>query len=290
MSDEVQPDWYGMSDEEILAYPTVYRSDLLMGQTVLVSGGGTGIGRGIAYLCARLGANIVICGRKEESLRKAEALIHSIGVEADVHVMTIRDPDAVNTMMAAVWERFGRLDMLVNNAGGQFPQEAIDYSVKGWNAVIDTNLSGTFYMMQAAARQWRDHDQPGSIVNIIANFWRGMPHIAHTGAARAGVSYLAKSLGVEWAPYNIRVNCIAPGVIETEGLNVYPKQIVDHLGYRNVMKRLGTVMDVAEAAVYIAGPSGAYITGETLTVDGGQQMWGDGWALGRPEYFNVPSL
>ena len=125
-------------------------------------------------------------------------------------------------MIGEVFDRHGRLDVLVNNAGGQFPQAAIDFSVKGWNAVIDTNLNGSWYMMQAAARQWSERKQPGNIVNIVADIWRGMPQLAHTAAARAGVVYLSKTVAVEWAPMNIRVNCVAPGCCETTAFGRYP--------------------------------------------------------------------
>lgn len=275
-------------DEDLIAEPTVYREDLFKGRTALVSGAGSGIGKGIAYLFGRLGANLVICGRNEERLRVSERWLRKIGAEVFVQAMTIRDPEQVNALIDAAWTHFGAVDVLVNNAGGQFAQDAIDYSVKGWHAVIDTNLNGTWYMMQAAARRWRDAGRPGVIVNIVADFWRGMPHISHTCAARAAVSYLSKSLAVEWAPYQIRVNCVAPGIIETEGMLVYPEEESAKFQFRNVMKRLGTVMDVAEAVVYLAGPSGKFITGEVLTVDGGQQLWGEAWALGKPEYFKVP--
>lgn len=280
-------EYYGMTDEELLAHPTVYRDDLFRDQVVLVSGGGTGIGKAIAVLFARLGAKVAICSRKEENLRTTEELLKSIGATCDLHAMTIREPDQVDALMDAVWEKHGRLDVLVNNAGGQFPQDAIDYAPKGWHAVIETNLSGTFYMMQAAARKWRDNDHPGNIVNIIADFWRGMPQIAHTSAARAAVSNLALSLGVEWAPFNVRVNCVAPGTIETVGLNVYPEEVRPTFFNRNPMRRLGTVMEVAEATAYLAGPSGSYITGQTLTVDGGQFMWGHAWPFKEPEYFRT---
>lgn len=288
MTDENELHTFGMKDEELIALPTVYRDDLLKGRTVLVSGAGTGIGKCIAYLCGRLGANLVVCGRTEEKLRETQRWLGKVGADVDVHVMTIRDPEQVDALMEAAWEKRGGLDLLVNNAGGQFPQAAVDFSVKGWGAVIDTNLNGTWYMMQAAAKRWQQHSQPGSIVNIVADFWRGMPQIAHTSAARAAVSNLAKSLAVEWAPDNIRVNCVAPGVIETEGLNVYPKHRTKLFKYRNPMLRLGTVMEIAEAVVYLGGPSGTYITGETLTVDGGQQMWGEGWGHTKPDYFRMP--
>lgn len=278
---------YGMSDEELLVFPTVYREDLLKDNIVLVSGGGTGIGKAIAILMARLGAHIIICSRKEANLITTKDLFAEQGFSCESHAMSIRDPEQVDQLMAHIWNKYDRLDMLVNNAGGQFPQEAIDYEYKGWNAVIDTNLTGTFLMMQAAARRWKEHNQPGSIVNVIADFWRGMPQIAHTSAARAAVANLAMSLGVEWAPLNIRVNCVAPGVIETGGLNVYPEEARVNFYNRNPMKRLGTVTEVAEAVIYLGGPAGSYITGETLTVDGGQFMWGHAWPFKQPEYFNT---
>jgi NAD(P)-dependent dehydrogenase (short-subunit alcohol dehydrogenase family) len=200
--------------------------------------------------------------------------------------MTIREPEQVDQLVAATIDRFGRLDTVVNNGGGQFPQDAIDFSVKGWKAVIDTNLNGPWYMMQSAAKAWRDRGEPGSIVNIVATIWRGMPQVAHTTAARAGVIYLSKTLATEWAPLRIRVNCIAPGAIETSGLNVYPDGAVDSFAQTNPMKRLGDVQDVAEAVVYMSAASGKFVTGETLVVDGGHTCWGDSeWPGGKPEYF-----
>ncbi len=141
-------------------------------------------------------------------------------------------------------------------------------------------------MMQAAARAWRDRGEAGSIVNIVATIWRGMPQVAHTTAARAGVIYLSKTLATEWAPLNVRVNCVAPGAIATSGLNVYPDGAVDHFAHTNPMKRLGDVQDVAEAVVYLSAASGKFVTGETLVVDGGHSCWGDSeWPGGKPAYF-----
>jgi NAD(P)-dependent dehydrogenase (short-subunit alcohol dehydrogenase family) len=279
-------DW-GFTDEELAGLETVYRPGLLDGKVYVVSGGGSGIGRGIAYLLARLGAEVMICGRRQEMLDETAAGIRvQVGREIATHSMTIRDPEQVQQLMAATLERFGRIDSLVNNGGGQFPQNAIDFSVKGWNAVIDTNLNGAFYMMQAAARAWRDRGQPGSIVNIVATIWRGMPQVAHTTAARAGVIYLSKTLATEWAPLQVRVNLVAPGAIATSGLNVYPEGAVDHFAHTNPMKRLGDVQDVAEAVVYLTAGSGKFVTGETLVVDGGHSCWGDTeWPGGKPDYF-----
>ncbi|MGY4418293.1 NAD(P)-dependent dehydrogenase (short-subunit alcohol dehydrogenase family) [Bradyrhizobium sp. JR6.1] len=193
--------------------------------------------------------------------------------------------DAVNTMFDALWTAHGRIDHLVNSAGGQFPQAAIDFSIKGWNAVINTNLNGTWYMMQVAAQRWRDRKHPGSIVNIVVVTTHGLYGIAHTIAARSGVIGLSRALAVEWAPLNIRINCIAPGAIETEGWNVYSEAARAAYPRSNPMMRPGTPWDIAEAAVYLAAPSGKFITGETLTVDGGGQHWGETWTTGKPDYF-----
>ncbi len=282
---EVQKTRFGFSDEELKALPTVYRADLFSGKTVVVSGGGSGFGKAIACLLARLGANVAICGRNEEKLAATVSLLESMGAQVFSRSLTIRDPDQVDGFIEAVWDKFGALDLLVNNAGGQFPQMALDFKVKGWNAVIDTNLNGTWYMMQSAARQWVERKTPGSIVNIIADIWRGMPGIAHTCAARAGVAYLSKSVAVEWAPHRIRVNCVAPGVCETSGFAQYPPEGLKTYPGANPMLHVGDAHDIAEAVAYLASPGAKFITGEILTVDGGEQLWGDPWPPGRPDYF-----
>ena len=142
-------------------------------------------------------------------------------------------------------------------------------------------------MMQEAARRWRDRGLPGNIVNIVANVERGMPQAAHTCAARAGVIYLSKTLATEWAPFDIRVNCIAPGTIETEGFSVYPPKALERFHEANPMKRLGDAWDVAEATAYLGSDAAGFITGEVLTIDGGMAQWGVVWPGGMPDYFNV---
>ena len=214
MTAPVQQPKFGPGDEALSQLPTVYRDNLFAGKVVLVSGAGSGIGKAIAFLFARLGATLAICGRKLDALEDcAEKLRALSGREVFVHPMTIRDPGQVEGLLDAVFERFGSIDVLVNNAGGQFAAHAMDFTDKGWNAVIDTNLNGTWYMMQSAARRWRDSGTGGNIVNIVANVWRGMPQVAHTCAARAGVIYLSKTVATEWAPLGIRVNCVSPGSI-----------------------------------------------------------------------------
>jgi NAD(P)-dependent dehydrogenase (short-subunit alcohol dehydrogenase family) len=242
----------------------------------------------MTYTLARLGAHVTICGRRAEKLEETAAgVLKHLGRKVDTRPMTIRNPAQVDALMAHVFEQHGRIDVVVNNGGGQYPQAAIDFSHKGWHAVIDTNLNGTWYMMQSVARQWRDRGQHGSIINIVAVVSRGMPQVAHTCAARAGVIYLSKTVSTEWAPLGIRVNCIAPGSIASEGLNVYPREAADMFANSNPMRRLGDMFDIAQAVVYLAAPSGKFITGEVLTVDGGRQQWGEDWPGGMPDYFRI---
>ena len=278
---------FGSSREDLAARSTVYASDLFAGKTVVVTGAGGGLGLAIAALFARLGANLAINGRNEEKLASAKEFLESLGAKVFTRAMTIRDPEQVEDFVRGVNQESGAIDVLVNNAGGQFPQAALDFSPKGWNAVIDTNLNGTWWMMQATARHWVESKQPGSIVNIVADIWRGMPGIAHTCAARAGVIYLSKSVAVEWAPHDIRVNCVAPGCCESNGFGNYPEEGSATFQDSNPMRHAGDEWDVAEGVVYMAASSGKFVTGEVLNIDGGQQMWGDPWPTGRPDYFRI---
>lgn len=275
-----------LNDPEFLwTAPTVYRDDLFANQVVLVSGAGSGIGRAVALLCARLGAKLVLVGRTQAKLDAVADFVRERGTEAIVVPTNVREIEQVETLFQQVHEHFGRLDVVVNNAGGQFPQNAIDYAPKGWTAVINNNLNGTWFMMQRAAQYWRDQQQPGSIVNIVVVADRGMPGVAHTVAARMGIIGATRTVAVEWAPLGIRVNCVAPGLTATEGLNVYPPEAQKEFPLANPLKRPGTPMEIAEACVYLGTSSGSFITGEVLTVDGGGKLWGELWTAGRPDYY-----
>lgn len=276
---------FGRDAAALMALPMALRDGSFAGQTMLISGAGSGIGRAAAIFCGRLGANLVLCGRRPEPLEETAAPLRAIGRDVLCVPMSIRDPEAVAELMDTTWAHFGGLDALVNNAGGQFPQAAIDFSTKGWNAVIDTNLNGPWYMMQAAARKWRDAQRPGVIVNIVAVVGRGMPGVAHTCAARAGVVHLSKTVAIEWAPLNIRVNCIAPGIIATEGMRVYPDEARRSMPRSNPMQRFGEVEDVANAVCYLASDASRFMTGEVVTIDGGFQLWGSQWTIPEPAYF-----
>ena len=285
MTDHTSPAKSGLTDAELAVHPTVFAADALEGRVVVVSGGAGGIGRAIAWLMARVGAHVVVAGRDRNKLDALVSEMSARGLTASTHTTDIREPDAVGALFDTVWADHGRLDILVNSAGGQFPQAAIDFSVKGWNTVINTNLNGTWYMMQAAAQRWRDRKHPGSIVNIVVVTTHGLYGIAHSIAARSGVIGLSRAVAVEWAPLNIRVNCVAPGAIETQGWNVYTPEARAAYPRSNPMMRAGSPWDIAEASVFLAAPSGKFVTGETLTVDGGDQLWGETWTTGKPDYF-----
>ncbi len=270
--------------EELAALPTVFREGLFAGQVVLVSGGAGGIGLATSILFGRLGATLVACGRSAERLADYERALARLEIPCFTRPATIRDPEQVAALMDAVWARYGRLDVLVNNAGGQFAAPAGELSPKGWHAVVETNLTGTWYMMQAAARRWEAHGQAGNIVNISAVVTRPLPGVAHTVAARAGANALSRSLAVEWAPLGIRINTVAVGVVASPGLRHYPptaRPSFDH----NPLRRMGDVQDIAEACVYLAGPAGRFVNGVVLPVDGGFDVWGEYWPLGKPDYF-----
>jgi citronellol/citronellal dehydrogenase len=276
---------FGLDDETLATHATVYAADALAGKVALVSGGAGGIGRAIAWLLARLGAHVVIAGRDAGKLGALAEAMTQRGLAVSHCPADIREPEQVGALFDKIWGERGQVDLLVNSAGGQFPQAAIDFSVKGWNAVINTNLNGTWHMMQAAARHWRDAKHPGSVVNIVVVTTHGLYGVAHTIAARSGVIGLSRALAVEWAPLGIRVNCIAPGAIETGGWKVYSPDARAAYPRSNPMMRVGSAWDIAEACAYLGGPAAGYVTGEVLTVDGGGQLWGETWTIPKPEYF-----
>jgi citronellol/citronellal dehydrogenase len=277
-----------IDDDALLGLPTVFRADLFAGRTLLVSGAGTGIGRAIACLFGRLGARVVLCGRSEQKLAATARLLDRVGAPSLVQPTNIREPEQVDALFARIEAEGLAVDVLVNNAGGQFPQASIDLSDKGWRAVVDTNLNGTWTMMQRAARFWERGGSAGSIVNIVAPYRRGMYGLAHTVAARAAVAHLSRNLAVEWAPRGIRINCVLPGPIETGGLEVYSDEARAALAQANPLRRLGDVQDVAEACAYLSAASGKFVTGEVLVVDGGHQLWGELWMAGRPAGYSDP--
>jgi citronellol/citronellal dehydrogenase len=259
--------------------PSVFRPGLFAGQVAIVTGGGSGIGLATAETLGELGARVAICGRSEDKLARAKKRLEAQGVEVHAAPCDIREPERIAAFVDSVARALGPASVLVNNAGGQFPTTAESLSAKGWDAVIRNNLSGTFYMTQAVATRHMLPANKGRIVNIIANIARGFPGMVHTGAARAGVDNLTKTLAVEWARHNVQVNSIAPGIIKSSGTDQYPPELLELSRQRTPMKRTGTPEEVAELCAYLASDAAWFVTGETWYIDGGAHLWGDAWAI-----------
>jgi citronellol/citronellal dehydrogenase len=263
------------------AYRSVYRPGLFAGQTVIVTGGGSGIGRCIAHELASLGAALALVGRKVEKLQSVQAEIAAAvpGARVSLHACDIRDEPGVRQMVADVLAAHGRIDGLVNNAGGQYPQPAKDMTLKGWDAVVRNNLHGGFLVSREAYTQWMEQ-HGGAIVNIIADMWMGMPGMAHSGAARAGMLSFTETAACEWGHAGVRVNAVAPGFVASSGFDTYGPEM--KAKFRSLMKtaplqRYGTEAEVSSAVVYLLGEGAAYITGSYIRVDGGvpnaRQTW-----------------
>ncbi len=254
----------------------MYTKDIFKNKTALVTGGRSGIGYAISKMLLEHGAKVIIISRKEDLLSEAALNLSEFG-ECIYETCDIRKTKQIEKVVEHIKDKWGQLDILVNNAGGQFPALAEMISENGWNAVINNNLNGTFYMTKAMANNFFIPKKSGIVVNIIANIYRGFPGMAHTGAARAGVDNLTKSLAVEWCKHNIRINAIAPGVINSSGLDTYEEGLFDMNEVRKSipMQRLGTNEDVANLVMFLASPLSSYITGETIYVDGGHRLSGD---------------
>lgn len=275
------------TDNELASLAHGFRDDLYQGQVALVTGGAGGIGRAICMLLGRLGARIVTCGRDEHKLEQLRESLETHSIDVLTAQANVRDPEQVADLFEKIWEKSDRLDLVVNNAGGQFAAPASEISAKGWAAVVETNLYGPWYVMQKAAQTWIERGLAGSIVNIGTITGRASVGIPHTAAARAGAEGLSASLSVEWAPHQIRINTVAVGVVRSPGLVNYPDEARSSFDH-NPQRRLGDVQDVAQAVAFLGSPAMAsFVTGETFHVAGGEQVWGEYWALGKPDYFRV---
>ena len=264
-----------------IAYRSVFRPGLFAGQAVLVTGGGSGIGRCTAHELAALGAHVVLIGRSADKLAAVCAEIEAAGGAAGNAVCDIRDEAAVQAVIQAVLAQYGRIDALVNNAGGQFPAPLKSMSLKGWEAVVKTNLTGGFLMARECMNQWMA-SHGGAIVNIVADMWGSMPGMGHSGAARAGMVSFTETAALEWAPFGVRVNAVAPGYVASSGMDSYPPAMAPLLraAAQGVpLKRMAKEAEVSAAIVFLLSEAASFITGSVLRVDGGRPQMRAGWPV-----------
>jgi citronellol/citronellal dehydrogenase len=257
----------------------IFAPGMLADQVAIITGGGSGIGLATAREMVRLGARVAICGRTQAKLDAAAAELRGAGGTVLAQTCDIREPAQVEAFVTAALAELGRIDIVVNNAGGQFPSPAQHISPNGFLAVIKNNLVGTFHVCREVANQAMIPARRGRIVNVIANIYRGFPGMVHTGAARAGVENMTMTLAVEWAQFGILVNAVAPGVILSSGTAQYPAALLDRGIRETPLKRAGTCEEVAASIVFLASPGAQFITGATLRLDGGQALWGHNWEI-----------
>jgi len=264
-----------------------FRPDLFRDKVALITGGGTGIGLRIASDFVRLGGRVCIASRKLPILQKAVVVLNGLrprqkdqeGTEATVAAIAlecnVRSRSSVTNCVRECLKQLGSIHFLVNNAGGQFPSPAEAISENGWKAVIETNLNGTFFMSQEVFKSAFE-SAGGSIVNITCDMWQGFPFMSHTGAARAAVDNLTKTLAIEWSRCGVRVNSVAPGVVKSTGLKSYDddtKQLIPLAARHNYASRFATEGEISHAVLYLLCPAAAYITGFTVRVDGGESLF-----------------
>jgi len=268
-----------------MSYGSVFAPRLFADKVIVVTGGGSGIGRCTAHELAALGASVVLVGRKLEKLQKVQEEITQDGGKASFAVCDIRQEESVKQTIAEVVAQHGRIDGLVNNAGGQFmtPLEAI--SAKGWEAVVNTNLTGGFLMARECYLQSMNKNG-GSIVNIVADMWGSMPGMGHSGAARAGMVSLTETAAVEWAARGVRVNAVAPGYIASSGMDNYPVEMAPMI--REMAKtipagRFGTEAETAAGIVFLLSPAASFISGTTLRIDGARPQARMGYPMRTPD-------
>lgn len=274
-----------------MTYDSTFAPGLFTDKVVLVTGGGSGIGRCTAHELASLGAHVAIVGRSVEKLDRVRAEIRDDGGSASTYVTDIRDEDGVIAMVDTVLRDHGRIDGLVNNAGGQYRAELKTISTNGFEAVVRSNLTGGFIVMREVYNRWMV-DHGGSIVNMIADIWHGWPHFSHSAASRGGMLTLSESAATEWAESGVRVNTVAPGSIASSGLDTYDAKdtefIQSGLGQHIPLQRMGTESEVSAAIVFLLSPASSFITGSCIRIDGGAPNARRGWWDLQPARNNEP--
>jgi citronellol/citronellal dehydrogenase len=265
-----------------MRYRSVFRDGLFAGQHIIVTGGGSGIGRCTAHELAALGAQVALVGRRPERLADvASEIVEAGGAMPTTHACDIRIEEQVGRTVEAIVAAHGRIDGLVNNAGGQFAAPLKDMSQKGWETVVRNNLTGGFLMARECFLRSMEKNG-GAIVNIIADMWMSMPNMGHSGAARAGMLNFTMTAAVEWAYAGVRVNAVAPGWIASSGLATYPleqRERIEGLWRHVPLKRLGTEAEVSAAIVFLLSEAAGFISGSCLRVDGAAPNARTSWPL-----------
>jgi len=250
----------------------MFQSGLLKGKRILVTGGGSGLGREIASKYLELGADLYLCGRRKAVLdATADALMAEHGGSVKTHALDIRNADDVDTMVGAIWADGGPLDGLVNNAAGNFVSRTQDVSPRGFDAVSGIVLHGTYYVTHHVGRRWIEGGHTGSVISIVVTWVRtGAPFVVPSAMSKAGVDVMTKSLAIEWGRYGIRLNAIAPGIFPTEGANarLSPKEAWTDRSVRNPMNRVGRMSELQNVAVFLMADGVEWLTGETIAIDG----------------------
>jgi citronellol/citronellal dehydrogenase len=266
------------------AFRSPLAEDANAGRTAIVTGGGTGIGRATARELARTGARVAICGRRPEPLEEARAELEADGRDVLAMPCDVREPDQVGAFLDAVGERLGPVDVLVNNAGGQFAAPLEDIALKGLRAVHRLNVDAPWHLTHEVATRWMIPRRRGFVCFLGFSPRRGVPLMAHSSAARAALETMASTIAIEWSRYGIRAVCVAPGLIRTEGMLAYGGQaLVDEYARAVPLGRAGRPEEVAATIAFLASDGGAYVTGTTLAVDGGADAWGIGAPPPSPE-------